>query len=715
MGKQLKQAQRRAQQSQRKRLQSVSKNDDKDLDFDGVISDDEVDAYYAQKDKILLDQLDDGSDNDLDAELLSESEEEVLAMNMDDQQSDSADYNGDMYSDGEGSVQVGESDMEDALNMVPALRKHVKSGGSDYGETDGGEDAEDSMKQQSSVAWGKNRNAYYDDDLDMDDDAGIEEEEEAERLRREQLAAMGDDDFLDGSFASKLQKQSSASANSNSIPLLSTATPSDDEEDDNEVELVEKVSLSFDGLTSDQVQQIVEQERPELMAMLQEFTGKCKQLNENQAALLVAKTSLNSDGEDRLETNEGLSLLEVKNHLLMNYLLNLSFYLYMRLEGARLDQPDNKAHPVIERLVEVRLYLEKLKPLEAKLKYQIDKLINASLQAPYVQKLKVAGDALGDNVSASSADPLKFKPEIGNFAGVDSDDNSGDDGSGSDAGEKVYKAPKIAPVHYDDTGKKGAGKDGQKKNIPGQSIMKDLLNELSELPEEVHDAGNLLEANNELKEDKKWQERVKAEEEMMMRLTTTKKDKKDVRQQNKLVDELAELDQFGDYALSKVANDRDVLDDMFASSSSRKSDRLRDALSGGDSSEDYGDAGQKQQESDVSDDEYYQSLQNQTRNSKRQQLNEDMDTLSEEEDGAAVGGKKKFKRDVGYDIMKNKGLTPKRTKEQRNPRVKRRKKYEQSLKKLGSMKPSQKQSSGNKYRGEETGIKKNLSRSVRFS
>ncbi|KAI3641670.1 hypothetical protein MIR68_000302 [Amoeboaphelidium protococcarum] len=713
MGKQLKQAQRRAQQSQRKRLQSVSKNDDKDLDFDGVISDDEVDAYHAQKDKILLDQLDDGSDNDLDAELLSESEEEVLAMKMDDEQSDSADYDGDRYSDGEGNVQVGESDMEDALNMVPALRKHVKSGGSDYGESDGDEDAEDSMKQQSSVAWGKKRNAYYDDDLDMDDDAGIEEEEEAERLRREQLAAMQDDDFLDDSFASKLQKQSSV--NSNSVPLLSTATPSDDEEDEDEVELVEKVSKSFDGLTSDQVRQIVEQERPELMAMLQEFTGKCKQLNENQAALLVAKTSLNSAGEEGLETDEGLSLLEVKNHLLMNYLLNLSFYLYMRLEGARLDQPDNKAHPVIERLVEVRLYLEKLKPLEAKLKYQIDKLVNASLQAPSVQKIKLDGDVLGDNVNASSADPLKFKPEIGNFEGVDSDDSSGDDGNGSDAGEKVYKAPKIAPVHYDDTGKKGAGKDGQKKNILGQSIMKDLLNELSELPEEVHDAGNLLEANNELKEDKKWQERVKAEEEMMMRLTTTKKDKKDVRQQNKLVDELAELDQFGDYALSKVAKDRDVLDDMFASSSSRKKDRLRDALSGGESSEDYGDAGQKQQDSDVSDDEYYQSLQNQTRNSKRQQLNEDMDALSEEEDGAVVSGKKKFKRDVGYDIMKNKGLTPKRTKEQRNPRVKRRKKYEQSLKKLGSMKPSQKQSSGNKYRGEETGIKKNLSRSVRFS
>ena len=36
-------------------------------------------------------------------------------------------------------------------------------------------------------------------------------------------------------------------------------------------------------------------------------------------------------------------------------------------------------HPIIENLIELRIVLEKLKPLEQKLKYQIDKLIRATI------------------------------------------------------------------------------------------------------------------------------------------------------------------------------------------------------------------------------------------------------------------------------------------------------------------------------------------------
>ena len=71
------------------------------------------------------------------------------------------------------------------------------------------------------------------------------------------------------------------------------------------------------------------------------------------------------------------------------------------------------------------------------------------------------------------------------------------------------------------------------------------------------------------------------------------------------------------------------------------------------------------------------------------------------------------KRSINYQIMKNKGLTPARKKEQRNPRVKHRKKYEKSLIKLKSFKAVQRDQSA-PYKGEATGIKKNLARSVKF-
>ncbi|KAJ5082298.1 hypothetical protein N7532_011341 [Penicillium argentinense] len=73
------------------------------------------------------------------------------------------------------------------------------------------------------------------------------------------------------------------------------------------------------------------------------------------------------------------------------------------------------------------------------------------------------------------------------------------------------------------------------------------------------------------------------------------------------------------------------------------------------------------------------------------------------------------KRAITYQIEKNKGLTPKRSKDSRNPRVKKRKKYDDKKKKLGSIKQIYKggESRGG-YGGELTGIKKNLVKSVKL-
>jgi Sas10 C-terminal domain. len=73
------------------------------------------------------------------------------------------------------------------------------------------------------------------------------------------------------------------------------------------------------------------------------------------------------------------------------------------------------------------------------------------------------------------------------------------------------------------------------------------------------------------------------------------------------------------------------------------------------------------------------------------------------------------KRAITYQIEKNKGLMQKRNKDARNPRVKKRKKYEEKKKKLGSIRQIYKggESRGG-YGGELTGIKKNLVKSVKL-
>lgn len=72
------------------------------------------------------------------------------------------------------------------------------------------------------------------------------------------------------------------------------------------------------------------------------------------------------------------------------------------------------------------------------------------------------------------------------------------------------------------------------------------------------------------------------------------------------------------------------------------------------------------------------------------------------------------KRKVSYDIMKNKGLTAHRKKENRNARVKKRNKYAKAQQKLKSQRGVFEGQQG-PYVGELSGIRRNISRSTKLS
>ena len=136
-----------------------------------------------------------------------------------------------------------------------------------------------------------------------------------------------------------------------------------------------------------------------------------------------------------------------------------------------------------------------------------------------------------------------------------------------------------------------------------------------------------------------------------------------------------------------------------------------------------GEAGQEfvnEQDSDV---EYYNNVVKEkthrklARNEEHlaiQQENRDLipnpyieDKMDDEEPNA--------KRQATWKILNNRGLTPRRKKENRNPRVKRKVKYESAMKKLSSTRRvAVDKSKLGAYGGETTGIKVNLSRSIRF-
>ena len=73
------------------------------------------------------------------------------------------------------------------------------------------------------------------------------------------------------------------------------------------------------------------------------------------------------------------------------------------------------------------------------------------------------------------------------------------------------------------------------------------------------------------------------------------------------------------------------------------------------------------------------------------------------------------KRAISYTIEKNKGLAPKRKKDVRNPRVKKRKKFEEKKKKLGSIRQIYKGGEGRGgYGGEKTGISTRVVKSIKL-
>ncbi|KAI9891998.1 MAG: hypothetical protein M1814_002193 [Vezdaea aestivalis] len=101
-------------------------------------------------------------------------------------------------------------------------------------------------------------------------------------------------------------------------------------------------------------------------------------------SLLSAQTSL-PNSSSLTPPKEGLSLLDTKSELLLSYLQTLVFLLLSRFRQQQSPSPslsDPSDDSILKTLVHLRLLLEKgVRPLEARLKYQVDKVLLAAAEA----------------------------------------------------------------------------------------------------------------------------------------------------------------------------------------------------------------------------------------------------------------------------------------------------------------------------------------------
>jgi U3 small nucleolar ribonucleoprotein protein LCP5 len=201
---------------------------------------------------------------------------------------------------------------------------------------------------------------------------------------------------------------------------------------------------------------------------------------------------------------DGISLLDVKNELLLSYLQNLVFLILLKLRQAKSGKADSGEDElklgdvVVSKLVELRLYLEKgARPLEDKLRFQIDKVLRAADDAE--RSAKAAEEAAKANGHGSES-------ESGSEEGGSEDE---DDQDGAIEGRKiadlqhrpnlsgwqrpaaaatagkekdasgVYRPPKIAPVVMPTTERR---EKGDRKPIKSATLDEFVADEMSTAP-----------------------------------------------------------------------------------------------------------------------------------------------------------------------------------------------------------------------------------------
>lgn len=197
-----------------------------------------------------------------------------------------------------------------------------------------------------------------------------------------------------------------------------------------------------------------------------------------------------------ISTDQGLSFLEMKYNMLLSYLINLSFIVLRKCSGEKID-----GDPCIDRLIEIRTVLEKIRPIDHKLKYQIDKLVKTA-------------------VSVNENDPTSFRANPENLKIEESDSDT--DEEKSEKKNSIYVPPKLSAVHFDESALERNKKteERNKRHVLSTSIMQDLREEYLDTPVEITQGSRAQQILS-----KQQQERQEYEENYLTRLPITKADK----------------------------------------------------------------------------------------------------------------------------------------------------------------------------------------------
>ncbi|XP_037311174.1 neuroguidin [Pungitius pungitius] len=249
---------------------------------------------------------------------------------------------------------------------------------------------------------------------------------------------------------------------------------------------------------------LIERDLPAAVQLLRNLTEQVVSVT-GHVRELITKVK---DGA--FKTSQGLSFLDLRYHLLLFYLQDLTHLISIKTEGGRI-----KDSEALNRLVTVRTVLEKMRPLDHKLKYQIDKLVRTAVTG-----------SLAEN------DPLQLRPNPENLISKlsESEESEGEAGDKTEnkaapSSGKKYVPPKIAPVHYDgdmtEADRKKAQSERQRRAALRSSVIQELRQQYSDAPEEIRDRRD-FQSDRDSREEL---HRKNYEESMLVRLNMPQRQK----------------------------------------------------------------------------------------------------------------------------------------------------------------------------------------------